>query len=312
MAEVEKADGPCGVLVVDKPAGMTSHDVVNRVRRLLGTRRVGHAGTLDPMATGVLVLLAGNATRLADRLAASKKMYEAEILLGTRTDTQDSTGHILSETSAEGVAEEAFTRILKRFEGDQTQIPPMVSAIHSNGKRLYELARLGVEVERKPRPVLIEEITLLSFTPGDRATARIRVHCSAGTYIRTLASDIGEALGCGACMSALRRISSGRFGISDARTLKQLEAMSAQCPGGVIPVPVARALHDIPQVRLTDELVRDIRFGRSLPVPVGIAFSGEVLLLNSRGVALSLALAEEERLHPCRWIAPFGIEAEVS
>ena len=210
---------PDGILPVNKPAGFTSHDVTAKLRGILHVRRIGHTGTLDPMATGVLPVAIGQGTRLVSMLTEKRKAYEAVLLLGITTDTQDSTGTVLKEAPVE-CDEETILRTIGSFAGEQMQIPPMYSAIRQNGKRLYELAREGITVEREARPVTFYEIR------ADRIElprVYLTVSCSKGTYIRTLCHDIGERLGCGGCMEGLTRIRSGEFALSDCHTLSEIE-----------------------------------------------------------------------------------------
>lgn len=208
-----------GILLIDKPQGKTSHDVVNAVRRTLQMKRVGHAGTLDPMATGLLIVLVGKATKLSDFLLNKDKRYRAGVLLGCETDSYDTDGTVLNRCIP-NVSEEQLRATLSQMTGEQIQIPPMFSAIKKNGKKLYELARQGIEVEREGRNITIYSIELLSF---DGIFAEIDVHCSKGTYIRALAHDIGVSLGCGACLNRLERYASGMFSKKDAVSLEQLE-----------------------------------------------------------------------------------------
>ena len=189
-----------GILCIDKPEGFTSFDVVAKLRGIARERRVGHAGTLDPMATGVLPLFFGRATKACDILPRQDKRYLADFRLGVTTDTQDETGRVLCERDPSGVSEADVRKAAARFTGEIMQVPPMYSALRVEGKRLYELARQGVEVERKARPVTIHSLDFVSWD-GASHTCRIDVHCSKGTYIRTLVADIGEALGCGAVMT---------------------------------------------------------------------------------------------------------------
>ncbi|MEY8387149.1 tRNA pseudouridine(55) synthase TruB [Oscillospiraceae bacterium 38-13] len=212
---------PNGILIIDKPAGWTSMDVCAKIRGILREKRVGHGGTLDPMATGVLPVFVGRATRAVEFATGSDKEYLAGLLLGTVTNTQDSSGEVL-ETSPVYVTPEALESALARFRGDILQIPPMYSAIKVNGKKLYELARKGREVERKPRPVTIHA---LETVPGETAPSLhlLRVRCSKGTYVRTLCHDIGQALGCGGCMHSLRRTMAAGFTLEDAVTLEDVQ-----------------------------------------------------------------------------------------
>lgn len=207
-----------GIVIIDKPAGWTSQDVTARLRRVFGTRRIGHGGTLDPMATGVLPVFVGRATRGVEFFEHAEKTYETELLLGVATDTEDTTGTVLFRREV-SVTQARLDEVLERFRGEIMQIPPMYSALKVNGQKLCDLARKGRQVERQPRPVTIHELTLLS-REGD--TLRLRVRCSKGTYIRTLCADIGEALGCGGCMQALRRTQAGEYTIAEAVPLQQL------------------------------------------------------------------------------------------
>jgi tRNA pseudouridine55 synthase len=211
-----------GVLVCDKPAQMTSHDVVARVRRLAGQRRVGHGGTLDPPATGVLVLALGRATRLLPFLPTEPKRYLAEVAFGSETDTLDATGTVTATAAADGVDEPGLRAALAGFLGPQQQVPPMVSAIKVGGERLYAKARRGEEVERAPRPIVIHELELLGFVGGERPLATLAVVCSGGTYVRSLAADLGRALGNLAHLASLRRTAVGRFTEAEAHTLEEL------------------------------------------------------------------------------------------
>ena len=207
-----------GIVIVDKPSGWTSQDVTARLRRVFGTRRIGHGGTLDPMATGVLPVFVDRATRAVEFFEHAEKTYETVLRLGLTTDTEDVTGEVLSSCPPR-VTEEAFLAALEQFRGDILQVPPMYSALKVNGQKLCDLARKGREVERQPRPITIHRLECLEFA-GE--TARLLVHCSKGTYIRTLCKDIGAALGCGGCMESLRRVSAGSYRISDAVPLETL------------------------------------------------------------------------------------------
>lgn len=209
-----------GILNVLKPAGKTSFAVVSLVRRWSGERRVGHAGTLDPDATGVLVVCLGQAARIVEYLAGGGKTYRAEVELGVTTDTHDAAGKVVGKCDPSSVTEEQVRRVLESFHGTIAQIPPMHSAVHHKGKRLYELARKGIEVDREPRQVEISRLELLGWQPP---LVTIEVDCSGGTYIRSLAQDIGMALGCGAHLKRLVRVKSGPFHIDDAASLEVLE-----------------------------------------------------------------------------------------
>ena len=207
-----------GIVIVDKPDGWTSQDVTARLRRVFNTRRIGHGGTLDPMATGVLPVFVGRATRGVEFFEHAEKTYEATLRLGIATDTEDITGTVLQRREV-GLSQEDFLAVLPQFRGKIQQIPPMYSALKVNGQKLCDLARKGREVERQPREIEIYELECLEFA-GE--TARLRVRCSKGTYIRTLCKDIGEALGCGGCMETLRRTSAGAYTIAEAIPLQEL------------------------------------------------------------------------------------------
>ncbi len=212
----------CGVICVNKPAGFTSFDVIAKMRGILKMKRLGHAGTLDPMATGVLPVLAGRATKACDILPDRDKTYKAGFKLGITTDTQDITGTVTSEKSAEKIGFETVEAALERFRGDIMQVPPMYSAVSVNGKRLYELARKGVEVEREARPVTIYRLELLEYD-GAKQCGTLDISCSKGTYVRTLINDMGDALGCGGVMTSLVRTAACGFALEDCVTLEQLQ-----------------------------------------------------------------------------------------
>lgn len=207
-----------GIVIVDKPQGWTSQDVTARLRRVFGTRRIGHGGTLDPMATGVLPVFVGRATRAVEFFEHAEKTYETVLRLGITTDTEDMTGTVLMEENV-SFTEEQLQETLAAFRGEILQVPPMYSALKVNGQKLCDLARKGKTVERQPRPITIHELTLVER--GEN-TLRLRVRCSKGTYIRTLCKDIGEHLGCGGCMESLRRVAAGEYAIDEAVPLQTL------------------------------------------------------------------------------------------
>lgn len=211
-----------GVLLVDKPQGLTSHDVVYRLRRKLSMKKIGHAGTLDPMATGVLIMLIGKATRISQYLMSVDKAYEGEATLGVVTDSQDAEGEVLTTVPVPPLTEEQVREVMKGFLGDQYQIPPMHSAIKVDGVPLYKLARKGEEIEREPRFIRVMSFELLTFNPPKLT---FRLLCTKGTYVRTIAHDLGQKLGCGAHLSALRRTGSGQFNIAQCLTLDEIEAL---------------------------------------------------------------------------------------
>ena len=267
-----------GIVIVDKPQGWTSQDVTARLRRVYATRRIGHGGTLDPMATGVLPVFVGRATRGVEFFEHAEKTYETVLLLGRTTDTQDVTGATLAEKAVH-LSPADIENVLPRFRGDILQVPPMYSALKVNGKKLYELARKGQEVERQPRPITVFELTNLGF---DGTRLSLRVRCSKGTYIRTLCQDIGEALGCGGCMEALRRVRAGEYGIEDAVPLEQL--LESETPEQYLRGLDTMFAH-CPAVTLTPNQEKRCRNGNpfSSPLPQGTyraySQSGEFLML---------------------------------
>ncbi|MGE5574395.1 MAG: tRNA pseudouridine(55) synthase TruB [Bacteroidota bacterium] len=264
-----------GILVVAKAGGMTSHDVVAHIRRATGIRRVGHAGTLDPDATGVLVVLLGRATRAMQFMLGLPKAYTAEIVLGIVTDTQDASGTVsrVAQPDEVRVSRDRFGKVLSEYTGEILQVPPMVSAVHHEGRRLYELARKGIEVERAPRRVTIFEINVESWPDeplvvGSRVA--VSVVCSSGTYIRQLAADIGESLGCGAHLGSLVRTRVGPFRLSDAHALDEIKAHASDGRLGELVLPVAAGLSHIPAVTLTS----DDAWRLSAGAPVGVLGRG--------------------------------------
>lgn len=281
-----------GVLNIDKPGGMTSHDVVARVRRLARLKRVGHAGTLDPDATGVLLVCLGPATRIADFLADEGKSYRATLALGRTTTTEDASGETLAEADASGVTEASLRDALPRFIGDILQVPPMVSAVHHEGKRLYELARQGVTVERAARPVHVSDIRLVGFSPGPLARATLDVDCGKGTYIRTLCADIGQVLGVGGHMADLRRTRVGAFTIGDARPLEQVTELNV---AEWLTSPSA-ALATLPAQVVAGSEEEDVRHGRTLAT---LLETGTVArIVTPADQLLALGRAEDRRLQP--------------
>ena len=249
-----------GVLLLDKPAGMTSNTALQSARRLLNARKAGHTGTLDPLASGLLPLTFGEATKFSQMLLDADKVYEAEIRLGIETDSGDAEGKVLA-TKPVAVDEATLRRALARFTGEIEQIPPMHSALKHNGKPLYEYARAGIDVERAPRKVTISECALLCFD-GDRLD--VRVACSKGTYIRSLAIDIGHALGCGARLDALRRTRIGAFDLSQAVTLEALDA-TAPDNRAALPAPVDTLVAAFPRLDLDPDSARLVLQGQPLP-----------------------------------------------
>ena len=248
-----------GIVIVDKPQNWTSQDVTAKLRGVFQTRRIGHGGTLDPMATGVLPVFVGRATRGVEFFEHAEKIYEATLRLGVTTDTEDITGTVLEEREV-CVSEQEFLDVLSQFRGKIQQIPPMYSAIKVDGKKLYDLARQGKEVERKPREIEIFELTCLEFSGQ---TARLRIHCSKGTYIRTLCKDIGAALGCGGCMEALRRVQAGEYAIAEAVPLAELlEAENSE----KYLRPVDSMFRNHPAITLTVKQEQRCRNGNSFSI----------------------------------------------
>ena len=247
-----------GILLVDKPRDWTSFDVAAKLKGLSKTRRIGHSGTLDPMATGLLVMFLGRATRAVPFAEDHDKRYIASLRPGLVTDTQDVTGNVL-ENNACSVTEGDLEEALRAFRGEISQIPPMYSAIRVNGRRLYEIARRGGEVERKPRPVTIRSLELLGRS--ENGDFQLDVRCSKGTYVRTLCHDIGQRLGCGACLSALRRIEVGGFSVADAHTMDELIEMSGRGELERLLLGVETLFPDLPRLCVDAEEERKIRCG---------------------------------------------------
>ena len=272
-----------GIVIIDKPQGWTSQDVTARLRRVFNTRRIGHGGTLDPMATGVLPVFVGRATRGVEFFEHAEKIYETTLRLGITTDTEDITGTVLTEQDVSVTAiqvEEA----LEKFRGDILQVPPMYSALKVNGQKLYDLARKGKEVERQPRPVTIHELTLLAMEADG---IRLRVHCSKGTYIRTLCKDIGEALGCGGCMAALRRVSAGEYTLEEAVPLETL--LETESPEKYLR-PVDSMFRNYPAVTLTEKQELRCRNGNSFSLAID---EGKYRVYGKNGEFLALSQVKD-------------------
>jgi tRNA pseudouridine55 synthase len=290
-----RPSGPDGVAVVDKAAGWTSHDVVAKSRGILGTRKVGHSGTLDPDATGVLVLGVGRVTRCLRFLTALPKSYVGEIVLGTETSTLDAAGEVVATHDMTAVGDDEVRAAAAALTGDLLQVPPMVSAIKIGGRRLHELARAGEEVERPPRPVTVHRFTVAPV-PGAPGVYRAEVDCSSGTYIRSLAADLGHALGGGAHLRNLRRTAVGSFDGSMARPLEEIELLAPR-----------EALRDYPSVVVDGERLDDVRHGRVLPAE-GFPGAGPVWAVLDGDGAL-VAVYEPHRagsVKPAVVLAPAG------
>lgn len=293
--------GPTGLLVVDKPAGPTSHDVVSRVRRLFGTRRVGHAGTLDPPATGVLLLGLGRATRVLPFLQALPKSYRSTVRFGASTTTQDAEGEVVAQRPcAFGPAD--LEREAAAFAGEILQVPPMISAVKVGGEPLYRAARRGEEVERPARPVTVYELTVESF---DEAawTATIILRCSSGTYVRTIAHDLGERLGCGGHVVALRRLAVGSFGEAEAMDLDAIEAMAPGGRLGSLLTPAA-AMRDFPSVKVSGTDLEGVLHGRPLQGTYpGAGGAGPVAVLDPGGRLVAVYRRGPRGLQPAAVLA---------
>lgn len=272
-----------GVLIVNKPQGWTSHDVVAKLRGIYREKRIGHSGTLDPMATGVLVVFLGRATRAVELCENDEKEYVAGLRLGVVTNTQDTSGEILEEHPVD-VSKEAVAAVLEQFTGPQEQIPPMYSAVKIGGRKLYELARKGQSVERKPRHINIETMELLEQNGNDYL---LRVRCSKGTYVRTLCHDIGAALGVGGCMYSLQRTMAGRFSLEDAISLEEIQEARDKEQHELLLRPVDSLFSQYPETVLQEKDVRRCKNGTDIPgvpLPEGIyrvyGPDGEFLMLG--------------------------------
>ena len=250
-----------GILLIDKPEGWTSSDVVAKLRGVLHEKRIGHSGTLDPMATGLLVLFVGRSTRAVEFAESHDKRYLAGLRLGLATDTQDITGNPVGGEPRQ-VSRAELEEVLPRFRGEIAQIPPMYSAIKVRGQKLYEIARRGGEVERKPRPVTIRTLEIAGEEGGDYL---LDVRCSKGTYVRTLCHDIGQALGCGGCMSSLRRLAAGDFRLEDAHTLNEVIAAADEGRAETLLLPADSLFSEYSELRVSATEEKKIRCGNPLP-----------------------------------------------
>lgn len=277
MGTKTSSAGPHGVVVIDKPAGWTSHDVVAKSRGVIGTRKVGHSGTLDPDATGVLVLGVGHATRLLRFLTELPKRYEGEIVLGTETTTLDAAGEITTTHDMSGVTDDQVRAEANRLTGDLMQVPPMVSAIKIDGKRLHELAREGKEVDRPPRPVRVDRFDV-EPVEGARGVWRCVVDCSSGTYIRSLAADLGTALGGGAHLRSLRRTSVGGFTLDDAGTIESPTLL-----------PISAAVQHLESALVDEDTAALVGHGRVLPLEqLQVSGAGPWAVLGEHGALLAV------------------------
>lgn len=297
-----------GVLVIDKPAGPTSFEVVRRVRRLLGEALAGHTGTLDPMATGVLAVCVGEALKLQRWLTEGDKAYLAEVAFGAATDTQDGEGRVVERGDPSGLDAARVAAALAGFTGEIEQVPPMYSAVRVGGRRLHEVARRGEEVPRQPRRVRVHALELSAFEPVREglARARLAVRCGKGTYVRTLAADLGRALGVPAHLAALRRIEAGPFAAAAALPLAEAEALAAAGGAQALRarlVPPAEALGFLLAARLDEAGVRDLRQGKAVALA---APEGMVRALDAQGRLVAVCRSDGRLLRPVRVLRPEG------
>lgn len=288
-----------GIINVYKEKGFTSHDVVAKLRGIVGQKKIGHTGTLDPDATGVLPVCLGKATKLCDLLTDKNKTYEAVLLLGKTTDTQDITGEVLEEKSTEALTEEKVREAIEGFIGDYEQIPPMYSALKVNGKKLYELAREGKVIERKARPVKILDIQILEI---DLPKVRMEVSCSKGTYIRTLCHDIGEKLGCGGCMESLIRTRVSTFRIEDAKTLDEIETLKQEGKLAELLVPIDAMFSSYPKITVKDDWKAFAKNGNPLDLKMlkeacGQDEETQVRLYDESGKFIAIYQWKEKKYH---------------
>lgn len=283
-----------GVFVIDKPVGLTSHDVVQIVRRGTGIRRAGHTGTLDPRASGVLVVLLGPAVRLSEFISASDKRYQATIRLGSRTDTYDSEG-IPSEEMPVDINEEDFIELINGFEGESEQVPPPYSAVKVEGKKAYELARKGEEVDLEPRIINVYNLDLLEWAPPEVV---VDVYCSSGTYVRSLANDIGEQLGIGAHLVGLRRTRSGQFTLRDAVSLRRLREAFDTGTWAQYLIPASEALSDWKTITLDADLLEKVRHGHRFAAEEGDTGWARAITEQGDLVALVEVVEEDQEWQP--------------
>ena len=280
-----------GVLVVDKPIGMTSHDVVQIIRKGTGIRRAGHTGTLDPRASGVLVVLIGPAVRLSEYVSASDKRYQATIRLGSTTNTYDAEGTVISSSPVDDLTEESFDEILQQYVGKIQQTPPPYSAVKVKGRKAYELARKGEEVKLEPRTINVYSLEVLEWAPPE---AVIDVYCSSGTYVRSLANDLGESLGTGAHLIGLRRTKSGRFTLRDAVPLRRLQESFDAGNWYQYLIPAAEALSEWTMIELNADEVELVRHGHRIPSET--EESGMVRGVSEQGDLVALLELDEETM----------------
>ena len=303
MARRRKGRPVNGILLIDKPAGLTSNATLQRAKRALFAAKAGHTGSLDPLATGVLPLCFGEATQFSRFLLDADKIYVSTFVLGVSTSTGDADGDIVASVDASKISLARVEDALTLFRGAIEQIPPMYSALKHDGERLYKLARQGVEVERKARPVTIYELELLDYTVGEEVALQLRIHCSKGTYIRSLAEDIGRVLACGAHVGALRRVQSGPFGVQDCLPLDQLEAYAEEKNFDALDqllLPVDSGLAEMPEVRVSEDTAFYLRQGQAVLVP-NAPLDGYVKLALKTGGFFGVGeTTDDGRLAPSR------------
>lgn len=278
-----------GIILIDKPQDWTSHDVVAKLRGILHERRIGHSGTLDPLATGLLVVFVGRATRAVEFAEADSKEYIAGLRLGLSTDTQDISGNVIAECS-DLPDEGAVRRAVNSFIGDIEQIPPMYSAIKIGGKKLYELARKGQSVERAPRKITVSSIEIIGREGGDYL---LKIACSKGTYVRTLCNDIGASLGCGACMSSLRRISAGAFSVESSHSIDEVENAANEGQLVDITLPVDTLFSALPELKVPESTANRLKTGNIIKIS---AADGDYRVYSDSGEFLLVGKVENGKL----------------
>ena len=292
-----------GIINVYKEKGFTSHDVVAKLRGILHIKKIGHTGTLDPDAVGVLPVCIGKGTKLCDMITDTDKTYEAVMLLGISTDTQDISGNVLSKKDV-AVDEKTLIETIDSFVGEYKQIPPMYSAIKVNGRKLYQLAREGIEIERRPRDVYIRSIHINDMNlQDDELSVTMTVSCSKGTYIRTLCHDIGEKLGCGACMKSLSRTRVGRFYIDDSFTINQIAALNLKGELSSIVTPVD-SMFDYPRIQINKEYDKLLYNGNLLPLSAGkaldVGLADKVRIYNESGEFIGIYSMDDSGYKPVK------------
>jgi tRNA pseudouridine55 synthase len=285
MSSQDVKNAISGVLVIDKPVGMTSHDVVQAIRNGTNLRRAGHTGTLDPRASGVLVILVGPAVRLSEYVSASDKRYQAIIRLGSSTDTFDADGKFTRSDQPVNVTEAQFEEVLKTFIGEIEQTPPPYSAVKMQGRKAYEMAREGEDVELAPRKITVHHLEVLEWAPPEVV---IDVHCSSGTYVRSLANDLGVQLGCGAYLVGLRRTKSGRFSLRDATPLRKLQEAFNAGNWYQYLIPAAEALGDWPAIELSPDEVEGVRHGHRVKAVGDAVLGSRVRGVSTQGELVAL------------------------